>query len=62
MMLARVIVRVVDAEDHGNVFVGGRCGDDRFFCSGIEMSPDVSGVGKNTRRFDGYIDAELSPG
>ena len=61
-LFARVVVRVVDAEDQRDVFVGGRGGDDRFFRAGVEMATHVRSIGKHAGRLDDNIDAELPPG
>ena len=55
------VLVVVDAEDHGEVFVGGRRGDDNFLYGGAEVGLGFVGVREEAGGLDDDFGADGGP-
>ncbi len=60
-VLAAVVLVVVDADDDGDVRVGGRRGDDDLLRARIQVPLGLGGVGEDARGLDDDVDAEIAP-
>ena len=62
VMLLRVVLAVVDAEDDREVRVGGRSGDDDLLGTRLEVLLRVGALREQAGRLDRDVDAEIRPG
>jgi hypothetical protein len=60
-VLRRVVLVVVDAEDEGDVFVGGRGGDDDLLDGVAEVGLGLGGVGEEAGGLDDDLRADGGP-
>ena len=62
-MLRRIVSLVVDAQDQGDVRVGGRGADDDFFRpAGLDVLEEIRPFGPFARGFHHDVDAQVLPG
>ena len=61
LCLAGVVLVFVDAENQGDVFVGGRSGDDDLLHGRAEVSLGLGGIGEEAGGFDDDLRADGSP-
>ena len=62
VVLGRIVLVLVDAEDDGQVFVAGGSGDDDFFNGRAEVCLGLGAVSKVAGGFDDDLRADRSPG
>jgi hypothetical protein len=62
VVLGGVVFALVDAEDDGDVFVGGGSGDDDFLYGRAEVRLGLEGVGKMAGGLDDDLCADFCPG
>src|SRR2546425_2092235 len=62
VVLFRVELLLVDAQDDGLVLVLRRSGDDDVLRTRVEVGLGLRGVGKETRRLDDDVDSQVLPG
>ena len=62
VVLGCVVLVFVDAEDEGDVFVGGGSGDDDFLYGRAEVSLGLGGIGEVAGGLDDDLRAYISPG
>src|SRR6185437_4492905 len=61
VVLRRVVLVVIDAEDDGDVLVAGRGRDDHLFDGRAEVGLGLGGVGEEAGRFDNDLGAYAGP-
>ncbi len=62
VVLRRVVLVFVDAENEGDVFVGGGSGDDDLFYGRAQVSLGLGGIGKVAGGLDDDLRAYVGPG
>ena len=62
LCLAGVVLVFVDAEDDGDVFVGGGSGDDDFLNGGAEVRLGLGGIGEVAGGLNDDLSSYFGPG